>query len=881
MRPGAGPPHPLAAARAYAWGMDLLERDAALGVFVHAVREAAAGRGRVLLVRGEAGIGKTAFVRHALATHADGARVLAAGCDDLATARPLGPFRDLAAQVDEPFARLLRGAGAVDALFEPLVDELRRPPRPVVLVVDDAHWADQASLDLLAFAMRRLDRLPALLVLAFRDGLDPSHPLRVVLGRATTTPVVHVDLAPLSPGAVAALGGGADAEVLWRRTRGNPFLVTALAGHGEHGVPPTVQDAVLAELADLAPAERSLVELAAVVPTHVETHVLDACRPGWEAHGVRPEQRGLLELRDGAVGFRHELSRQAVFEALPAAQRRRLHRDVLQALRDRAADPARLVHHAVGADDLETLLDAGPAAARAAARAGAHREALAHYARLVKHDERFEPAERAKLWDDYASELMTADDPDGSHRAWQRAGELYAQAGDVAGRARALSFLSGLAWVRHRPEEADRLADEAERLLESTDGGIRELARAFVGRSGNHMTQWEFDDAVHWARRAIELAEAHGDAVALAYGLNMLGTTMVTRGEVDEGLAALDRSIDLAHREGAHNLVALGHGNAAEALLDAARPDLVPRYLDPGRTAVDHHETASVGGYLAGVHARLHAVRAEWDDAVEAATTVWDGGPVAVVNQVVAGLALARALLRRGERTGEILAMLGEIADLRWELQYLGQVAALRSEAAFLSGAAPPPDLPEVAERARATGQGWMLGDLWVWLHRFGMIDPAAAPADLPEPYARVLAGDPVGASRAWRARGYPYESLLVLVDSDDVETVRGAVEAADLLGVPPLARRLRDRLRELGVRRIPRGPQPATRENPAGLTDRQLEVLRHVAAGRTNAEIAAALVLSVRTVDHHVSATLAKLGVATRREAAELAAGLGIVPIG
>src|SRR5690606_1146406 len=102
-----------------------------------------------------------------------------------------------------------------------------------------------------------------------------------------------------------------------------------------------------------------------------------------------------------------------------------------------------------------------------------------------------------------------------------------------------------------------------------------------------------------------------------------------------------------------------------------------------------------------------------------------------------------------------------------------------------------------------------------------------------------------------------------------------------DRLGALPLAARLRQRLRELGVRRIPRGPQPTTRENPAGLTDRQLEVLRHVAAGRTNVEIAEALVVSVRTVDHHVSATLAKLGVAARHDAAELASELGIVPAG
>ena len=168
-----------------------------------------------------------------------------------------------------------------------------------------------------------LDRLGVLVVLAHRSGLEPDHPLRGVLGRVPASAAVHLDLAPLSPEAVARLADVPDPRGLWRRTGGNPFLVSALVRHGAGGVPPTVQDAVLGELADLEPEERGLVELVAVVPTHVESVVLDACRPGWEAHGTRPELRGLLELDAQALRFRHDIARQAVLESLPVRTGRR------------------------------------------------------------------------------------------------------------------------------------------------------------------------------------------------------------------------------------------------------------------------------------------------------------------------------------------------------------------------------------------------------------------------------------------------------------------------------------------------------------------------------------------------------------------------------
>jgi DNA-binding CsgD family transcriptional regulator len=168
-------------------------------------------------------------------------------------------------------------------------------------------------------------------------------------------------------------------------------------------------------------------------------------------------------------------------------------------------------------------------------------------------------------------------------------------------------------------------------------------------------------------------------------------------------------------------------------------------------------------------------------------------------------------------------------------------------------------------------------GELLVYLHRLGY--PAGPFPGCREPYASALRGDWRSAAEAWLSEGDPYESALELAESGQVEPTLKALTILDGLGAKPAVAIVRRRLRRLGVARLPRRPQPGTLANPAGLTDRQLEILRLVATGLSNAEIAHRLVVSPRTVDHHVSAILQKLGVRTRREATAWAAELEAKP--
>jgi type II secretory pathway predicted ATPase ExeA len=360
----------------------LLERASQLEDLERLLARAKGGEGRLVLVEGEAGAGKSALVRLFCAGTAR--RALTGFCDPLNTPRPLGPFLDVAEQAGgELAARLGRGTSPADVVTA-LVAELRRVPG-AVLVIEDLHWADEATLDALLLLGRRLAQLSALVVLTAREEeLQPGHPVRRVLGELATAPGVHrLRLAPLSPAAVRALAGPqrTDAERLHHTTGGNPFFVIEALAAPEGELPATVMDAVLARVHRLRPAARSLLEATAVVAVRAELWLLE--RIGKDGSGALDEcvTAGLLERRGGEVGFRHELARLAVEESIPPDRVAALHRRMLRALRgsDVAVDPARLAHHANGAGEADLVLRFAPAAAEHAASLGAHREAATRH----------------------------------------------------------------------------------------------------------------------------------------------------------------------------------------------------------------------------------------------------------------------------------------------------------------------------------------------------------------------------------------------------------------------------------------------------------------------------------------------------------------------
>jgi DNA-binding CsgD family transcriptional regulator/tetratricopeptide (TPR) repeat protein len=861
----------------------LLERESELrriGAVLDAVQNSRAGA--CVAISGEAGIGKTALVEHFARLNAARLHCLHGGCEALFTPRPLGPLVDMADDLPPALADSVRSGRSLHELFAALLSYLRDAQRVTLVILEDVHWADEATLDFVKYLGRRVLQVPVLLLVTYRDDeLPRDHPLRRVLGELPARSTHRLVLPLLSEQAVEKLAerAGRTAVGIHRATDGNPFFVTEVLAAAADTIPSSISDAMHARIMRLSAPARAVAEHVSLSPAHLEVELVGALLGPATAAIDECVAQGLLVVTGRWLGYRHELARQSIEEALSAARRLELHAAMFGALRDiaRQAVPlSRLVHHAEGAGLDGEVLQLAPIAAREAARSSAHREAAALYALALAHAGRLDGAARAELLEARAHECMLTNLPDEAIEARTRALALRRALADIEHEGIDLRELSRSYWNRNADPAAREYARAAVDVLQRLPPG-RELAMAYSVMAHLHLVGEDVPTAIDWGNRAIALAATLDDAEALSHALNTVGTAeMRTRRELSSW-AKLERSLALALSHGLEEHAARAYNNLY--IVSVLHRDYARGlgYAAQGIAYCDERDIDVFSVRLRIRRAYTYIELGRWADAQRDLAVLDESltpSPMerATCEFVRGVLALRQGAPESGSRITELAAQLRAIGIELW----FTTTAAACAEATWLRDDADGVERAINAEldAAIALGEPYRTGQLAVWLRRVGRL-PDDFHHAVARPYELELAGDFREAAREWAALGCPYDQALALLAGDET-AMRDGLRILDALGAKPAAELARRRLHAIGARGVQRGRYGHARADPQGLTRREREISELVASGMSNEDIARQLHRSTRTIEHHVSAILGKLGVSSRAQAIALARDAG-----
>ena len=749
-------------------------------------------------------------------------------------------------------------------------------PAGTVVILEDLHWADDATVDFARFLARRIANHPIMLVVSARaEKTENRQMIRRAFGDIPTATLDRITLTPLSEDAVARLcrERARDPRRVYRASGGNAFYVTELLrNHGDE-LPSSIRDAVLARVDRIGPDARVVLEVASVIPRRAEIKHVEAVLPAGADidRGVEEcLETGLLVTDGSNLSFQHEIAREAVASSLSNLRQRVLHKTLYERLAEEGdVGLSRLLHHAKGAGNINAVAELAPRAAEAAAAVGSRREATAFYILAV---ESLGTASDPGLLEAAAAACYLSGAHAHAAGFQARALKHFSRSDDPIRYGDGMRKLSRYRWIQSDFAGAFDAIDEAINVLGAHRGP--ELAQAYSSLSQVLMTGFRFEEVAAPALKAIELAREFDRSDIIAHAVNNLGMSK-THTNPEEARKLLNESIEIGNTLDDPDHTARAMGNWMHLEYHRCEFKNALRRAEIAAEFSFEQELDMYYRYALGMNAlaKLHLGR--WDEVVELASRGFDPDDRLPRSYYFNGaIAMFFLQIRTGAGVDpdveEYLALFDHDAS---EDQRIGPYAIAMAERAWLENNGQKPAIERLLKVDSRKTSGAGTGAVRVWLQRFGEALPDRDISDYPDPHRLELQGDRAGAARAWADRNAPFEQALTLTFGGPKDQVE-ALKIFEDLGATRAIERLREMNGELAQ---PRRGRPSA-AGPYGLTGRQLEVLRWLADGLSNSQIGETLFISPKTVDHHVSAILAKLEVASRGEAAAKARKLGLI---
>jgi len=864
--------------------MELIERAGPLSLLRSKFEDVSAEEGHCIIVNGEAGIGKTSLVRAFCQGIKEKATIYLGTCDALFTPRPLAPLYDIIWQLLPSFSQLSPHIEDRVNLFTQFFHSLGSQDGTTILVFEDIHWADEATLDFIKFLARRITRIHCLFILTYRDDeVHALHPLRNLLGQLPSHSFTRLQPAPLSKDAVSKLASekGYNGEDVYSISAGNPFYVNEILASYSPGIPENIKDSILSVYHRLDDKTRRLWEILSVQPTGFEVDYLEKIEPQYDTSLAPCLEAKILLLKNGRLFFKHELYRRTIETALSPFLRIALHKTVLQRFRDnfeRNGEIYRIIHHAKNANEHGLVVHFAPLAARQAASLGAHLEASRLYFSAIEYFQGDDKDMLAGFYESYAYECYLTNRVGEAIVYQTRATNIWKDKENLEKRGHTLWFLSRLWWFDGNRRQSEACAQQAIDLLADRPSSTAK-AMAFSNMSQLKMLSDKAVECIFWGNKAIDLAKELDDRETLCHALNNVGTVqMRIPSNKQKGIDLLQQSLGIALANGYQEHAARAYTNLGSDAVRIKDYPFAAKIIEEGLRYCEERELGSWQTYMLSWKAKLLLDTGKWEEAAGIAADLIGKSDHASIVKVGALVVAGTIKMRKGEPDAlPTLLKARTKAFESMELQRILPALAALLEYEWVTGE----DHVERTALEYAIGLIGQPGRLressefefWLFKVRKQVLP-------MHETEKGYRANNPkmaLEAAAGWQRLGCPYEQALLLFEGD-ADSKKEAISIVHRLGAQAIYEKMKDEMRGSGITGIPRGLRKTTQSNPAQLTDRELGVLRLLKEGLQNKEIGSRLFISAKTVDHHISSILFKLEVNSRARAVQEATRLQII---